>query len=58
MLPLPGCTQPDSCQCTYAHHEDRRSGGRRAEEIDAFGRPPRVVNERRSRKSRRTKPDE
>ena len=58
MLPLPGCTQPDSCQCTYAHHEDRRSGGRRVEEIDAFSRQPRIANERRKRKSRRTTPDE
>jgi hypothetical protein len=24
MLPLQGCTQPDACSCTYAHHDDRR----------------------------------
>jgi len=54
MLPLPGCTRPDSCRCTYQHHEDRRAGqGRRAEEMDAFARPPRVVHERRTRKTRR-----
>ena len=57
MLPLPGCTQPDSCQCTYAHHDDRRSGGRRAEEIDAFTQRPRIVNERRKRQSRRAEPE-
>ena len=54
LLPLPGCTRPDTCTCTYNHHDDRRAGGRRAHDFDAFSQPPRVVNERRSRKSRRT----
>jgi hypothetical protein len=53
MLPLPGCTRPDTCQCTYNHHDDRRAGGRRAEDLDAFSQAPRVANERRSKKSRR-----
>jgi hypothetical protein len=53
MLPLPGCTLPDACRCTYNHHDDRRAGGRRAEDLDAFSQAPRVANERRSRKSRR-----
>jgi hypothetical protein len=54
MLPLPGCTKPDTCHCTYQHHDDRRGGGRRAEELDAFIQRPPVVNERRERKSRRS----
>jgi len=58
MLPLPGCTHPDRCRCTYQHHEDRRTGGRRANEIDAFSRSPRVGQERRTRKSRRAPPKE
>ncbi len=53
MLPLPGCTKPDACHCTYAHHDDRRAGGRRAEEVDAFIQRPPVVNERRARRNRR-----
>jgi hypothetical protein len=53
MLPLPGCTQPERCRCTYQHHEDRRSGPRRAEDLDAFSRPAQVGNERRKRRSRR-----
>ncbi len=54
LMPLPGCTRPDTCRCTYQHHEDRRTGeGRRAEETDAFNRPTPVANERRSRGSRR-----
>lgn len=53
LLPLPGCTRPDTCQCTYNHHDDRRAGGRRTEDLDAFGQAPRVANERRSKKSRR-----
>ena len=53
LLPLPGCTRPDTCKCTYNHHDDRRAGSRRAEGLDAFTQPPRVVNERRNRRSRR-----
>lgn len=28
-LPLIGCTSPDSCQCRFEHHSDRRAGPRR-----------------------------
>ena len=56
MLPLPGCTRPDTCQCTYNHHDDRRAGIRRADDLDAFAQSPRVANERRSRKNRRVTP--
>ncbi len=59
MLPLPDCTQPDRCRCTYQHHEDRRTGeGRRAEETDAFARPAQVSHERRKRGTRRAPRDE
>jgi hypothetical protein len=58
LLPLPGCTKPDSCRCTYQHHEDRRAGGRRAEDTDAFRIPSHPSNERRSRKDRRASSDE
>lgn len=59
-LPLPGCTKPDACRCTYQHHEDRRAGGRRADETDSFRpRPPvRATTERRSRKDRREEPED
>ncbi len=53
MLPLPGCTRPDRCRCTYKHHEDRRAGARRAEEMDVFTRPVPIANERRKRRGRR-----
>jgi hypothetical protein len=55
-LPLPGCTSPERCRCTYKHHDDRRSMDRRAEDTDAFARPVKVENERRTRKSRRAPP--
>jgi len=29
-LPLPDCDRPESCGCTYRHHDDRRTGPRRA----------------------------
>ena len=56
LLPLPGCTRPDTCQCTYNHHDDRRMGSRRAEDLEAFSPSTRVGNERRARKSRRGSP--
>lgn len=31
-LPLPDCTEPDRCPCTYKHFDDRRVGPRRARE--------------------------
>ena len=55
-LPLPGCTRPDTCHCTYQHHEDRRAGGRRAEETDAFRTLARPAVERRNRQDRRRQP--
>ena len=57
-LPLPGCTRPDTCRCTYQHHEDRRGEGRRAEDTDAFKRPPHPVAERRKHGDRRKQSDE
>jgi hypothetical protein len=53
LLPLPGCTRPDTCQCTYNHHDDRRAGTRRAHDLDAFAQSPRVANERRKGRNRR-----
>lgn len=29
-LPLPTCATPAECRCTYLHHDDRRTGPRRA----------------------------
>lgn len=59
MLPLPGCSKPESCRCTYQHHEDRRTGeGRRAEEKDAFSRPVKVTHERRQLGTRRAPRDD
>lgn len=52
-LPLVGCTSPESCRCTYQHHEDRRVGGRRAEDTDVFRRPALARIERRNRRDRR-----
>ena len=57
-LPLPGCNKPDTCRCTYQHHEDRRGEGRRAEDTDAFKRPPVVQVERRKHQDRRKPSDE
>jgi hypothetical protein len=53
-----GLVQPGTCRCTYQHHEDRRAGGRRAGEIDAFRPPVQTTIERRRNRDRRTKSDE
>lgn len=57
-FPLSGCDRPGRCRCTYQHHEDRRSGPRRAEDMDAFARPGKVTNERRKRGTRRAPPQD
>lgn len=53
-LPLPGCTRPDRCGCTYQHHDDRRTGPRRADDMDAFVRPAKTASERRKLRDRRS----
>lgn len=57
-LPLPGCTRPDRCQCKYQHHEDRRGGGRRADDMDAFARPVKIAQDRRKLRDRRNPQDD
>lgn len=37
-LPLPAC-DAERCGCSFAHHEDRREEGRRAEDQDATPAP-------------------
>jgi hypothetical protein len=32
-LPLPDCDHAATCPCTYKHHEDRRSGVRRTDDL-------------------------
>jgi hypothetical protein len=52
-MPLPDCSRPQSCQCTYRHFDDRRLKPRRASES---GSPPRGVMpgvERRAKPERR-----
>jgi hypothetical protein len=49
-LPLPGCSHPDECRCTFKHHEDRRNGPRRTEDIGgALPADKPDVNRRKSR---------
>lgn len=37
-LPLPGCTMPETCQCKYLKHKDRRSYQRRAQDFTSTSR--------------------
>jgi hypothetical protein len=32
-LPLPDCTNPQGCRCTYEHFDDRRTSARRESDI-------------------------
>lgn len=47
-LPIVGCTNPDSCQCKFAHFADRRAGPRRSGLRSV--RSPVVVDEKNRRR--------
>jgi hypothetical protein len=47
-LPLANCDSPDTCRCTYHHHEDRRAGPRRAKELGQLADPWSVTERRRA----------
>jgi len=53
VIPLTGCSRPDSCRCFYKHHEDRRVQLRRREEITGLRAKVRVHEERRQGSDRR-----
>jgi hypothetical protein len=53
-LPIPECSQPQNCQCSYRHYSDRRAGLRRAEEAAGFKRTSRNTEERRQNRDRRS----
>ena len=38
-LPVTGCKQPAVCRAVYKHHDDRRAGGRRGNELPFGGIP-------------------
>lgn len=51
-LPLPGCTMPESCECVYLKHRDRRAAQRRVIDFSASqrlytGKERRVLKGRR-----------
>jgi hypothetical protein len=47
-LPLPDCSMPDDCRCTYRHHDDRRTGPRRARDRNERPEPWPSTDRRRS----------
>jgi hypothetical protein len=51
-LPLPDCTSPDKCTCSYRHHKDRRSTPRRWSDQGGMNRPL-TKDERRAQRDRR-----
>ena len=51
-LPLPQCTSPGNCPCTYKKHSDRRAGPRREDEKTGLRRP--ANDERRRSRGRRS----
>jgi hypothetical protein len=48
LLPLANCDTPAKCDCRYLHHDDRRAGPRRAEEIGTNVRPWNQKNRRKA----------
>lgn len=47
-LPLPDCTQPERCRCTFKHFDDRRVGPRRRRERNELADPWSATERRRS----------
>jgi hypothetical protein len=47
-LPLAECSMPDDCRCTYRHHDDRRTGPRRARDRNERPEPWPSTDRRRS----------
>lgn len=52
-LPLPECSMPSSCNCSYKHYEDRRARARRSDELRGIRRNNWNAAERRVRADRR-----
>jgi hypothetical protein len=48
-LPLPDCTQPESCNCSYKKYDDRRAGLRRSREVSGIQRPTASPEQRKTR---------
>lgn len=58
-LPLPDCSLPDRCNCTYKKYADRRASHAGDRRVRTFGQPPdKAVDERRKRKGRRASDDD
>ncbi len=53
-LPLSTCPHPEKCPCTYRHHEDRRTGPRRSDDIGRGLRSDKREVNRRASAGRRT----
>jgi hypothetical protein len=53
-LPLVACSTADTCSCVYKHHADRRAQPRRQDERDGLRRNPKVAQERRVGRDRRS----
>lgn len=51
-LPLVGCARPETCDCRFQHHADRRAGPRRAVDREQPGKPA-TMRERRLGQGRR-----
>ena len=52
-LPLATCDHPDTCDCKFQHHDDRRAGPRRATETRKSASRQFVKHDRRDRRGRR-----
>jgi len=46
-LPLPNCSRPAECECTYRHYDDRRSTQRRAHDRGDSAAPWTAAERRR-----------
>jgi hypothetical protein len=52
-LPMPTCSHPHLCRCTYRHFADRRIKARRSNETGGLPRAAKFVHDQRSGRGRR-----
>ena len=52
-IPLPQCTAPEACTCTYRHYNDRRGPPRRKEDVSGLRRRDPGGSDRRVGQCRR-----
>jgi hypothetical protein len=54
LLPLRDCDRAATCPCKFKHHDDRRTGVRRTDDVHPDLRSQYIESNRRAKRGRRT----